>query len=179
MMAQPVLDEMALPLVQEITTQDRRVLSEHKPPGMSGSLVQNLGRRPMRVVVSGVAAGPDAFATAQKLDHKFRAGKPVLFTSDIVADAKLDLVLIEDLRLHELAGVPLRVSYILTLREFIKPIEPVPASGLDSDILGDALGRLQDIASNITAAQTLVTGLEKFLPQFADFLTKLQAIGKP
>lgn len=177
-MAQPVLDDLPLPLVQEITTQDRRVLSEHKPPGMSGSLVQNLGRRLMRVIVSGVAGGPDAFATAQKLDDKFRAGKPVPFTSDIVADAKLDLVLIEDLHLQELAGVPLRVSYVLTLREFVKPVEPVPATGLDSDILGDALGRLQDIAGNIAAAQALVTGLEKFLPQFSDFLTKLQAIAK-
>jgi hypothetical protein len=178
-MARPMLDDIALPLVQEITTRDLRVLSEHKPPGMSGSLIQNLGRRPLRIVVSGVATGPDAQATAGKLDDKFRAAKPVPFTADIVADANLDLVLIEDLRLQELKGIPLRVSYVLTLREFTKPVEPAPAAGLDGDILGDALNRLKGIEDSIAAAQALASGLERFLPQFSDLLTRLQAVGKP
>jgi hypothetical protein len=178
-MARPILDDIELPLVQEITTRDRRVLSEHKPPGLSGSLIQNLGRRPLRIVVSGVATGPDAQATAEKLDDKFRAAKPMPFTADIVADANLDLVLIEDLRLQDLKGIPLRVSYVLTLREFIKPTEPASAAGPDGDILGDALNRLKGIEDSIPAVQALATGLERFLPQFSDFLTRLQAVGKP
>ena len=177
-MSRPVLDDLELPLVQEITTLDRRVLSEHKPPGMSGSLVQNLGRRPMRVVVAGIAAGPDSLATAQKLDDKFRAAKPVPFTGDIVADARLDLVLIEDLRLQELAGVPLRISYTLTLREFIKPVDPAPVAGIDGNIAGDALDRIQAIGNGIAAAQALATGLERFVPQFSDLLTRLHAVPK-
>jgi len=182
-MAHPMLDDIELPLVQEITTQDQRVLSEHKPPGMAGGLIQNMGRRLLRVVVSGVATGPDALATAEKLDAKFKAATPVPFTADIVADANLDLVLIEDLRLQELAGMPLRVSYVITLREFIKPVAPAPApgaaTGLDSNILGDALDRLQGITDNIAAAQALMTGLERFLPQFSDLLAQLQAAAKP
>jgi hypothetical protein len=130
-------------------------------------------------VVSGVATGPDAQATATKLDDKFRAAKAVTFTADIVADAHLDLVLIEDLRLQELKGVPLRVSYVLTLREFIKPVEPAPAAAPDGAITGDALDRLKGIEDGIAAIQALATGLERFLPQFSDFLTRLQAVGKP
>lgn len=177
-MSRPILDDLELPLVQEITTIDRRVLSEHKPPGMAGSLIQNLGRRPMRVVVSGIAAGPDSLSTAQKLDDKFRAAKPVPFIGDIVADARLDLVLIEDLRLQELAGVPLRIGYTLTLREFIKPVNPAPSTRIDLNILGDALDRVQAIENGIAAAQALATGLERFVPQFSDLLARLQAMPK-
>ncbi len=178
-MAQPVLDDLELPLVQEITTQDHRALSEHKPPGMAGSLVQNLGRRPLRVTVHGVATGPDSLATAQKLDDKFRAGKPVPFVADIVTDARLDLVLIEDLRLQELAGKPERFAYALTLREFIKPVDPAPAVGIDTDVLGDALDRLAGVVDGIAAAQALASGLERFVPQFTSLLARLQAAPKP
>jgi hypothetical protein len=178
-MAQPVLDDMELPLVQEITTQDHRALIEHKPPGMSGSLVQNLGRRPLRVVVHGIATGPGALTAAQKLDDKFRAAKPVPFVADIATDAKLDLVLIEDLRLQELAGRPERFAYVLTLREFIKPVDPAPAATIDPAILGDALDRLAGIVEGIAAAQALASGLAQFVPQFTSLLARLQAAAKP
>ena len=172
-----MLDDLELPLVQELTSYDRRMLSEHKPPGMAGSLLQNLGRRPLRVVLWGVATGPGAQATIQQLDGKFRAAKPVPFTGDIVADAHLDLVLIEDLRLQELAGKPQRYSYILTLREYIKPVDPGPqtAAGIDSDILGDALDRVNSIADGIALVQNFATGLEKFVAQFSDLLGQMQS----
>lgn len=177
-MITPMLDDIALPLVREVATHDRRMLSELKPPGMAGSVVQNLGRRPMRVVVSGFATGPDALATVQALDDKFRAAKPVPFVGDIVADANLDLVVIEDLRLEELAGKPERFSYELTLREFIKPVEPAPLSAIEPDILEDALDRVGSIVDGIAAAQALATGLEQFVPRFTDLLARLQAANK-
>jgi hypothetical protein len=173
-----MLDDLELPQVQELTTYDRRTISELKPPGMAGSVLQNLGRRPLRIVLWGVATGPGAQAIAQKLDRKFRAGKPVPFTGDIVADARLDVVLIEDLRLQELAGKPQRYSYLLTLREYIKPVAPGPAteSGVDTDILGDAVNRVKNIADGIELVQTLATGLEPFVARFSDLLQQMQAI---
>ena len=92
----PMLDGLELQQVQELTTYDLRALPEHKPPGMSGSILQNLGRRPTRLVVRGVASGPGASEFAGNLEGKFRAAQPVAFAADIVADAKLDLVLIDD-----------------------------------------------------------------------------------
>jgi len=178
-MISPMLDDIELPLVREIATHDRRMLSELKPPGMTGSVVQNLGRRPLRVVVSGFATGPGALATVQALDDKFRAAKPLPFVGDIVADANLDLVLIEDLRLEELAGKPERFRYELTLREFIKPVDPAPASVIDPDILEDALDRVNGLVDGIDALRAFATGLEKFVPQFTDLLARLQAASKP
>jgi hypothetical protein len=178
-MISPMLDDIELPLVREIATHDRRSLSELKPPGMAGSVVQNLGRRPLRVVVSGFATGPDALKTVQTLDDKFRAAKPVPFVGDIVADANLDLVMIENLRLEELAGKPERFSYELTLREFIKPVDPAPATGLDLQIATDALDRVNDLVDGLAGAQALATGLERFVPIFTDLLARVQAFNKP
>jgi hypothetical protein len=174
-MINPMLDDLELPLVREIATHDRRMLGELKPPGMAGSVVQNLGRRPLRVVVSGFATGATALATVQALDDKFRAAKPVPFVGDIVADANIELVLIEELRLQELAGKPERFSYELTLREFIEPVDPAPAAAIGADIVGDALGRVDSIVDGIAAAQALATGLEQFIPRFTELLARLKA----
>jgi len=103
------------------------------------------------------------------------------FTGDIVADAHLDVVLIEDLRLQELAGKPQRYSYVLTLREYIKPVDPGPETetGIDGDILGDALGRVNSIAGGIGLIQNLATGLEPFVSKFSDLLGQMQAAKPP
>lgn len=146
----PMLDKLELPQVQEIATYDRRTLAEHKPPGMAGSLLQNLGRRPTRLVLWGVVTGPSARDFAKKLDEKFRAGNPVPFTSDIVADAEIHQVLITDLRLQDLAGRPQRLAYVLTLRECVKPVEAGPTSAVDMGIQADATNLMNNIVGGLT-----------------------------
>jgi len=171
---QPMLDNLALPQVQAVTTSDRRSLAEHKPPGMQGSLLQNLGRHPTRLLLWGVATGTDAEDFVKKLEKKFRDAKPVPFTSDIVADSKIDQMLIDDLRIQELAGKPLRFGYALVLREFVKPVAPEDASALDAGILDEAQNLVKGIVDGLSIAQAFATGLEKFVPEFGGFLTRLQ-----
>ena len=174
----PMLDDLELPQVQAITTCDRRNLAEHKPPGMAGSLLQNLGRHSTRLLVSGVVTGTTSDDFAQKLDKKFRDGKPVPFTADIVTDSKIDQVLIDDLRLQQLAGKPERYGYVLLMREFVKPAAPEDVSALDSSILDDAKGLLDGIVGGLDIAQAFATGLEKFVPTFGGFLDRLQQANK-
>lgn len=173
-----MLDDLELTQVQEVSTYERRTLAEHKPPGMSGSLLQNLGRRPTRLVLWGVASGPDALSFAQKLEDKFRAAKPVPFTADIVKDAEIELMLIDDLKLQELAGKPERFAYVLTLREFIKPVEPAEASLLDTDILGDASNLLDDLVNGLDLAPNFATGLEQFVEPLSSLLARLQQFNR-
>lgn len=170
----PMLDDIELPLVQEINTLEKRVIAEHKPPGMAGSLLQNLGRRPFRLALWGIATGGDAQSLIDNLDKKFRDGQPLPFTADIVADAELDQVVIHDLRVQELAGFPERFAYLLTLREYIEPLEPDDASLLDPDILADAQGLMDDIVSGLNLGLDFMTGLERFVPAMSDFVTRLQ-----
>jgi hypothetical protein len=162
----PMLDGLELTQVQEIGSYDRRTLAEHKPPGMSGSLLQNLGRRPMRLVLWGVTTGPGAKTFVEKLEEKFRAAKPVPFTADIVKDSEIQLMLIDDLKLQELAGKPERVGYVLALREFIKPVEPATAGpSLDAGILDDALNQLDNLTSGF-----------EILGQLSDVISRLATL---
>jgi hypothetical protein len=175
----PMLDDLELGQVQEISTYDRRTLAELKPPGMSGSLLQNLGRRPTRTVLWGVAVGPDALTFTGKLDEKFRAAKAVPFTADIVADAEIQLMFIEDFKIQELAGKPERIAYVLTLREFIEPVEPAEASPeLDTDILGDASDLIGDLVDGLDLAPIFSTGLEQFVEPLSGLLSRLQALNR-
>ena len=168
----PMLDDLELPQVQAITTCDKRYLAEHKPVGMKGSFLQNLGRKSTRMVVWGVVTGNTSDEFAKKLDDKFRKSTPVPFVADIVADSKIDQVLIDDLRLQQLAGKPDRYGYILTLREFIKPVSPADASALDSNILDDAKGLVDGIVDGLSIADAFATGLEKFVPIFSGLLNR-------
>jgi hypothetical protein len=173
----PMLDDLELLQVQEISTYDRRALVEYKPPGMAGSILQNLGRRPARMTLWGVATGPDALAFAQKLDGKFRAGKPAPFTSDIVKDSNIDQVLIEGVQFEELAGRPQRFAYVLKLLEYIKPAEPADASSLDTSILDDAKNLMDGIVDGLGIGLNFATGLERFVPTMSDLLTRLTKFG--
>lgn len=173
-----MLDGLELQQVQELTTYDLRALPEHKPPGMSGSILQNLGRRPTRLVVHGVASGPGASEFAAKIEGKFRAAVPVPFAADIVADAKLDLVLIDDLQLADVAGKPERFAYTLVLREFIKPKEPETTAGIDASILDDAKKLATGIVGGLALAQVLLTGLEPFVGTLSDLLSRLRDFKK-
>ncbi len=166
----PMLDGLELPQVQEICTYDRRALAEHKPPGMSGNLLQNLGRRPTRLALWGVATGPDALSFTQQLEEKFRAAKAVPFTADISKDSEIEFMFIDDLKLQELAGKPQRFSYVITLREFIKPVEPAAAPAIDSDVLGDALGQL----SNLTNGIEILGQLSDVIARLARLTEELQ-----
>jgi hypothetical protein len=169
-----MLDSLELPLVQEIRTVERRTLAEHKPPGMEGSLLQNLGRRPLHATLWGIAAGPDAPQFVQDLNDKFTAAKPVPFTADVVADAAIDNVVIQDLKVRELAGKPQCFIYLLTLRESIEPIEPEDTSGLDAGILDDASALMDQVVSAVNIGAALATGLERFVPILTGLLTRVQ-----
>ena len=169
-----MLDKLELPQVQEIATIEKRVVAEHKPPGMAGSLLQNLGRRPTRLALWGVASGPDALKFVEALGAQFRDAQPLPFTADIIADAALDQVVIDDLRVQELAGRPQRYAYVLTLREFIKPVEPADTSGLDTSILDDAKGLVDGLVNGLDLGAAFATGLERFVPTFTGLLMRTQ-----
>ncbi|NJR48709.1 MAG: hypothetical protein HC780_03285 [Leptolyngbyaceae cyanobacterium CSU_1_3] len=171
---QPILDDIELPQVQTIDTYEKRVLAEHKPPGMAGSLLQNLGRQPTCLVLSGVATGADAAGLIEKLNNKFQTGQPLPFVADIIADAEIEQMVIDDLQVQDLAGKPQRYAYLLTLREYIEPVEPEDASLLDTDILGDAQNLVGDLVDGLDIGLDFATGLERFIDPLSGLLERLQ-----
>jgi hypothetical protein len=144
------LGKLELPQVQEVATYDRRSLAEHKPPGMPGSLFQNLGRHPTEIVLWGVATGPKARDFVEQLDNTFRAAKPLPFSASTIAGAGIRQTLIADLRLQDFAGKPGRFSYELSLREHITPQTKKSTAALDSELRSNAKKRVGQMASSLT-----------------------------
>ena len=161
-------------MVQEIATYDRRMLAEAKPPGMDGSIVQNLGRRATCIVLWGVAAGDDARGFLDQLEQRFRAGAALPFIADIVADAEIQNVLIDNLRLQELAGKTDRFAYVVTLREHMEPAEPADLSPIDTSLGDEALDALDGLVNGLDAALAFASGLERFVPLLGDFLQRVE-----
>lgn len=174
----PMLDDLALPQVQVVRSYDKRMLSEHRATGMDGSFLQNMGRKPSCLMLAGIASGPESLSFVEKLDDKFNAGEPVTFITDIIADAEIERVLIDDLKLEELAGKPNRFAYVLTLREHIEPLQPEDVSALNDDILDDAGSLLQDLVEGLDLGLAFPTGLERFIEPLGDLLGRLRAFNQ-
>jgi hypothetical protein len=164
----PMLDDIELQQVQEITTHDRRMLAE----------LQNLGRRPIHLTLLGVKTGPDALEFVEELEQKYRAGQPVPFVTDIIADAEIEEMIIDDLQWQELAGKPDRYSYVLTLREYIEPVEPEDTSFIENDILDDADDLFDDLVDGLDIGLDFATGLERFVAPLGDMLARLQQLNQ-
>lgn len=174
----PMLDDLALPQVQILRLHDRRRLAEHRAPTMDGSYLQNLGRSAGAIAVAGVASGPTAQAFLEALSAKFDAGVPVSFVSDIVADAEIEAVLIDDFKVRDLAGKPERYAYALVLHEHREPAEPEDLSALQDDLLGDAGDLIDDLVEGLDLSLDFTTGLERFVGPLTEMLGRLQALNR-
>lgn len=172
----PMLNDNPLPQVQTLKLRDARAIAEHRAPGMDGSYCQNMGRHATVLLVAGVASGPDAMETIEQITETFDAGEPVTFIADIVADAEIEQVIIDDFRLREVAGKPDRFAYALVLREFQEPVEPEEAGLLDDDILSEAQSLTEDLIDGLDLLPAFDTGLERFIEPLGGLLTRLQEL---
>jgi outer membrane protein OmpA-like peptidoglycan-associated protein len=116
-----MLDGVELPQAQRIASEDEEVLAQHGVPSLEGDFLQDLGRRAVRVTLSGVLTGAEAGEDLKGLREKFHAAAPVPFVSDIGTATKVDKVLIEEMGVRELAGKTERFEYALSLREYTPP----------------------------------------------------------
>jgi len=169
-----MLDDLELPQVQEAALAERRELVEHRPAELDGGVLQDLGRRPSRFTVSGVAAGPGAAEFLEKLNAKFRDARPVAFNADVGAGAAIDRVMVADLRVEEVAGKPGRWRYLLSLAEHQEPTAAEPTAAVDAAVLDEARGLIDDLAAAVDLAPFLLTGLEPFVAVFEGLVTRLR-----
>jgi hypothetical protein len=141
----PMLGDLELSLVQRARTAEERALAKHVVPGLDGAVFQNMGRRPTRVVLTGVLVGEDSLDGLTELRQKFQVREPVSFVADIATGTQITQVLIEHLRVKELAGRPAHFGYRVVLREFVSPPPSAPT------VSPDALGPFGDLVDAIEA----------------------------
>lgn len=111
--------------IQSLRTEETRTLVEQRVPEQQGSAFQDLGREPLTLVVEGFLHGEDAASTLETLRAAQAKAEPQSFAADIVVGTDLTDVLIESVRVRQIAGYRNRYRFVLRLREHVAP--PVPA----------------------------------------------------
>jgi hypothetical protein len=146
-----MLDDLSLPLVQDVRTLEERAWVTHVVPGRDGAAHQHLGRRPAVITVIGVFAGETSLEQVELVRKKFQAHLPIPFVADIATATDVKNVVLDDLRVTEVAGRPQEFRYVLRLVEHLPPPPPQQvqtAPGVDLDaagLLDDLTGALGDL----------------------------------
>ncbi len=142
--------------VDSVSMDDRRAIVELRIPGAEGSVLQDLGRRPVVVRFTGELQGEDAQTTLENLRAKFKSGKPLPFSSDLTGVAEVTQILIEDLHVEESMGSSNTYTYTLTIREYIEPKEPEEEEPPSQD--DDAEDEVEDETDDATSTVNYITG---------------------
>jgi len=164
----PMLDEIELKAIQEISTTEDHAFVEHKIPGMDGSVFQNLGRKPTKVALSGILYGEKAKEDLEKLRTKFKTGEPVSFVADITTGIDISQVLIEDLKVNEVAGKPDHFMYSISLAEYIAPATIAEAEAA-LEIETDIGLEVEEWCIGVSANIELIDGISAALASIPDF----------
>jgi hypothetical protein len=183
-----MLDDKSLPLVQEVRSVEDRAWVTHRVPGLDGAAHQHLGRRPLIIIVVGAMADDVSLASLDELRQKFQAHQPLSFTADITTATEIQNVVIDDLRVTEVAGRPQQYRYVLRLIEHIPPpppAQPLQAPGVDLDAAGildqitgvlDQLPGLPDLSNPVEPLRTLLEGVMTTAGQIGDTLRPLDEL---
>jgi len=107
--------------IQEIYTEETRNLVEQRVPDQQGSVFQDLGREPVTLVLEGLLFGPEALPDLEKLRQAQEKAEPLPMAADIAAGTELTEVIIEDLRVRQVAGYASRYRFFMRLREHMEP----------------------------------------------------------
>jgi hypothetical protein len=113
--------KIPLPRVHRIVTQERADFMSHRIPGLSGNIVQDMGRRSVRLQIDGIFYGKKAKDDLDALRKVFKDRKPVDFLADLVGQAYFSQVVIEQLDVRQAATEPDQFSYQLTVVEYVPP----------------------------------------------------------
>ena len=149
-----MLDDLSLPLVQDVRTREDHAWVAHPVPGLDGAAHQNLGRCPVMITLVGVMVDDASLSALEQLRKKFKDHGPFPFTANIATATQVKNVTVDDLAVTELAGKPQQYRYVLRLIEHIPPpppVQPLAAPNLDAgDIMGqvsNALGQLPGLGN--------------------------------
>jgi len=118
------LGKVELTRVQSISTEESRNLVEHRMPGHSGSLQQDLGRGPVVLRVAGLALGEKSIEELEVLRKAHEEALPLPLVADIATGTPVDDVVIDGFAVEEVAGFAGRYGYRLVLREYVPPPQP-------------------------------------------------------
>lgn len=114
--------------VQELHTEESRTLVEQRVPEQQGSVFQDLGREPVSIILDGLLFSAEALSGLESLREAQIKAEPLAFAADIVVGSDLTDIIIEDIKIRQVAGYAHRYHYSMRLREYKQPPEPANAA---------------------------------------------------
>lgn len=178
------LADLTLNRVHRIVTLEDAAFVHHRVPGAAGDVLQDLGRRSVRLRIEGICYGAAATEDLDALRGLYTKREPVDFIADVVGQTYVSRVAMDRLEVAESAADPGQFSWTLTVSEYVEP----PATGVaaaaavDASIAWDA-GALFDIASlpdmlqfgSLPEVSNPLTPLSAALTPVAEGIQALQA----
>src|SRR3712207_125241 len=119
------LADLTLRRIHRVATLEEAAFVHHCVPGAEGNVLQNLGRRSVRLQIEGIFYGPEAREDLDGLRALYTAREPVDFIADIVGQTYVSKVALDRLEVVESTVEPDQFSYALTVAEYLEP----PAQG--------------------------------------------------
>jgi hypothetical protein len=172
------LGKVDLGNLSQVAVREQMRVVRHGVPGMAGDLSQVLGRPSVEVELHGAYYGADAGDRLGKLRDLYLKGEPVDFFADAVGQGYFAQVLILSLHLEQKAGELDQFSFACEVMEYVKPPEPAAPdllSGLDTSILDEAAGFMDDVQNAIDQVSKLADVLGN-IPSFGNPTTRLGAM---
>ncbi len=178
------LGSVSLTALSDVVVRERARLARHAVPGLAGDLTQTLGRPSVEVELHGICYGPTAADDLKKLRQVHLDQNPVDFLADAVGEGYFSQVLVSRLEVHQRAAVPDEFGFVCEVIEYVKPPEPVPASGLggmdptalsgiDTSVLDEAKSAMDDVENAVDTVSKLAD-LAASVPSFGDPTADLQ-----
>lgn len=140
--------DLTLSRVHRITTLEQSAFVHHRVPGAAGDVLQDLGRRSVRLRIEGICFGPTAKDDLQALRGLYVAREPVDFIADVVGQTYVSRVALDRLEVSDSADDPEQFAWTLTVSEYVEPPPRADAAldAVDAAIAADAAA-LMDIAT--------------------------------
>ena len=134
------LGDIELTRLQAVDVDEARNLVEHRLPGGSGSVFQDLGRGALSLALNGILLGEQALPEIETLRAAHADSTPLRFAADIAVGSELTEVIIEDLQIEQVPGHAFRYQFSMRVREWSEPPEPAGAAtaAVDADVAADA-----------------------------------------
>ena len=108
-----------LRVIDSIYIADKRSLVELEIPGKDGNLLQDMGRQPAKIVISGQIMGENSRQILESLLSKQDENKPSRLVTEQLDAVGIENVLIENLSYIECSGTIKKYEYRLILKEIV------------------------------------------------------------
>jgi len=155
MIAKPILDNFEIKGIQDISAQEKRALTEHRVPGMEGSLFHDMGAQPALITIRGSLNYNESrqdVINLEELRRKFHDAKAVPFVADITTATKVKEVLIKYIEIKESEKLPDYFDYFIELKEHAPEFKP---GDVQADVNLEATTGFNNMLEGVKAESSL------------------------